>query len=265
MELYQALPDKINSKTTKDLPVQVVERIRYLWKASFNVLNSISSNPVESAFNDAISLSHHLSKKMMQTILNHGVYLPQSYLQQLCEKCCVLQIPSLTCRSRLKRRSRKSKCNQKAKKANHDSLKIKNQLIRTCLICNHVTGTHIGCKRGSRSASLAASHSEANVMPEETPKIFNKPSAKSFSFHDIMKATDTSGQSFNIQRNDDSSSFDMIERKTEGGFGGKYLTLIEREQLNKKLKKKQKKIGDDSKNPATSLASLRNIFSSSLA
>jgi RNase P subunit RPR2 len=279
MDLYEELPAKINSKIMKDLPLQIIERIRFLWKASYKVLDgNITSNSSSNKANieDALHSSHEYSRKFMHSVLNHGIHLPQSYLQRLCEKCCILQLPSLTCRSRLKPRTKKSKCNRSADQVNHhESSKchMKNQLIRTCLVCSHITRTQIGCKRGktqpASSTSTPHQPSEAKVSlvaasPAAEPLLVMKPtvtpSSKGFSFHDIMKNSSATSQPSEAASETVTTT---ASTSAERGSGKRYLTLIEREQSMKKMKKKQKRMSEEGNQSTSSLASIRNIFSSS--
>lgn len=252
MELYLPLPDPLHSSIVKDLPLHLIKRIRYLWISSFESLG----NEIEH-----VAVSHRLSRAFMELVIEHGVILTDEHRSRICEKCCVLQIPTFTCRTRIRSRSKHSRCNKKnlcnddgnngAKPLDASSKvlqkrRFKNEIIRTCLVCSHITNTNIGCSRKKRKADTTITATAGIPQPliTEKPVISNVKStpAKKFSFHESLQRRLSAPAKLLSGISGDFVPLDG----TTTDFNGesRFLTLLEREQLNKKMKKRRTIGGD---------------------
>jgi len=236
MEIYIPLPDQLYSRVLKDVPQYVTKRLRYLWISAHECLGTSLDN---------ISLSHHLSRSFMESVLEQGITLTEEYMNRLCQKCCVLQVPSLTCRSRLRSRTKQSNCNRKIVKKSTNtpsaqgdkkSNRLKSELIRTCLVCQHISKMKTGFSKKKRNINQtnevlqSVTEKPAVRIDESKNKIVSTPS-KRFSFHDSLQRRLSAPAKLN------GISGDYVPLGATGEK--KFLNLLEREKLNKKLKKRK--------------------------
>lgn len=103
MEIFEALPITLRSNISQELPSSVYQRLAYLWKISHSLaLTSITS-------------SHLLSRSFISLVNKYAIELPSNIRYRICSYCCVLQLPSITCSVKVRRRGRESRRNIKLK------------------------------------------------------------------------------------------------------------------------------------------------------
>ena len=126
----------------KEIPPAVILQLTFLWKAIHEVCLT------------SLSLSHNYSRKFLAIVDEHGIELPNTHVcsTRLCEWCGVIQLPTLTCSSRLRAIKLKSRINRSregssssgnmgtgVERGSHEgqSKKLKNVLVTACLMCKH--------------------------------------------------------------------------------------------------------------------------------
>ena len=99
MEIFEPLPHHLNAAGGQRISHDIHQRLMYLWKSCHEFALS------------SVILSHSLSKKFKELVSQHNIMLPSNFDDRLCSKCCVIQLPSLTCTVRLQKiRKRKFNC-----------------------------------------------------------------------------------------------------------------------------------------------------------
>lgn len=220
MTLYQPLPKQLYSNISKDIPSHIVERLNFLWKSAYECLLSSS-----------ITISHRLSHSFMKLIYEHDITLPDTYMQQICKYCLVLHVPTVTYIERIRRVSKSSK-NLASKSSD-----LKNTIIRLCLICKKTINLNIGF---SKRKEIKVASSTVSNQPFREPI---KSPPKKFSFHETLQRRITTStvssiiSSTGLPSNDfiSLSSFDSTIKDISNNK--RFLTLLEREQLKKKIRK----------------------------
>ncbi len=134
MDLYEEIPSTLISSFGKEISPPVSMQLNFLWKGMH-----------ETALR-SLDLSHQMSRSFVQLVKEHGINnLPEFVMtERICQWCCVIQLPSVTCQSRLRKRSLKGGINRYRKGAgesaegeSHPSAKLKNVLVSSCLLCKH--------------------------------------------------------------------------------------------------------------------------------
>ena len=128
--LYEEIPAILHSSFGKDLSPAVSLELQYLWKG------------MHQAALTSMELSHHMSRSFVDLVKEHGIdNLPEFVMsERICQWCCAIQIPSVTCRSRIRKRSLKGGLNRYRKGCGeniegelHPSAKLKNVIVSHCL------------------------------------------------------------------------------------------------------------------------------------
>jgi RNase P subunit RPR2 len=99
MEIFEALPTPLKSNISQEVPASVSQRLNYLWKSSFALALS------------SITTSHLISRSFVNLVNKYAIELPSNIRYRICSYCSVLQLPSITCSVKVRRRGRQSRRN----------------------------------------------------------------------------------------------------------------------------------------------------------
>lgn len=260
------LPKKLQSATGAPIPAHITFNLHYLWNTAFDTYPCGPS--------DTLSLSHQLSRSFSKLCGKNRVSLPNSYTNQLCKYCSAIQVTGETCYSRVRprniRRLRKKYRLANSAKSNDVNSDIKNEIIRHCKICNRVNLVKMGFKRhlSNTRSIIQVSSTDNKNDPAKEKQSSEKPK---FSFHESLQRRMSAPAKILNESQDFIPLTSQVDEiiTTDISTGKKrYLNLVEREQLNKKLKRR-KTLGSMGPSSSTSLptspsrpglASLKSIF-----
>jgi hypothetical protein len=99
------------------------------------------------------SSRHFLS---LPLIVTGSVDLEECVPRRLCSWCSIIQIPTVTCRVRLRHRTKRSKVNQSANKNKTTKRKIKNEIVYHCLTCDRISSREDVCKKPLSAAAASS-------------------------------------------------------------------------------------------------------------
>lgn len=99
---------------------------------------------------DAPAISQSLSRSFTRVCDEHLVDLPEEVRGRLCCRCGALQLPTLTCSVRVKRRRARSRINRNGipRLGKGAGEKFRNEVVRRCLLCGRVSQRAAGHRRG---------------------------------------------------------------------------------------------------------------------
>ena len=137
MEVYEPLPQPINSKVLcspllflqiilldppllsppidqfgQEIAAHIQQRLHYQWKLVHRFAKT------------ALPLSHKTSRDFVQICNTYGVDLPSYVIRRLYPWCSVIQLPAITCSTKLQKRTRRSQSNSQ-----QQHKKIKNEIV----------------------------------------------------------------------------------------------------------------------------------------
>lgn len=169
----------------KSVAPGVSQQLRYLWRSSFSLARSHESA--------ARSLSHTLSLQLVQLASKHKIVLASQVKDRLCSGCSAVQVPSLTCKVRLRSRSLHSRVNRKqagtptvsvSTTASQAPRKLKNEIVSVCSLCSHTARKGGSQRKLTRRSSPALSALVgSNAAPVKAPTTaLAAPAKKAFSF-----------------------------------------------------------------------------------
>lgn len=122
---------KLRSRSRGEVPSAVVAKLKYLWSVAHEVAKT------------SPQLSHAASLEFKDLITKEDVVLPRHITEKLCSGCGAIQIPSVTCSTRLRTSGRRS-CVNRALKSLYvpdtqggGTVKVKNVAVTRCLLCQH--------------------------------------------------------------------------------------------------------------------------------
>ena len=205
--LYEEIPAILHSSFGKDLSPAVSLELQYLWKG------------MHQAALTSMELSHHMSRSFVDLVKEHGIdNLPEFVMsERICQWCCAIQIPSVTCRSRIRKRSLKGGLNRYRKGCGeniegelHPSAKLKNVIVSHCLRCgkkakkigenkvktyaseesakNDIVGVRRDCSGSKSSAEIKGAQTKnsggTKRLSDGSRSKSKENSKKSFSFRD---------------------------------------------------------------------------------
>jgi len=159
------------------IPHAVQHRLSYLWEASHTSLAN------------SLPLSHALSRSFMSLANSQLVDIPPFVKTHICLHCSVLLYPTITSTVRLKKNSRESRFSRKARQHIGECNKtivsesrgksVKNILVTTCKVCDHVTSTPAYDRKPLKSKVPLTESSSSSSSTSSS-------SIKSFSFLDTV-------------------------------------------------------------------------------
>jgi RNase P subunit RPR2 len=139
--ISEQLPHQLKNNSRGDIPQAVVAQLNYLWNVCHEVAGSSSQ------------LSHAASMQLKQLIREYDVALPTYITSKLCAWCSAVQIPSVTCSTRIRGRGKGSSVNRTLRSLHVGSgetplqpgatpsaaVKVKNAAVSRCKVCSRKT------------------------------------------------------------------------------------------------------------------------------
>jgi len=206
MELFEQLPSPLRSAFSFEVPPAVVLQMHFLWQALHETCTT------------SLSLSHSYSRKFLALVDAHGVELTTSQRSRLCSRCGVIQLPSITTSTRLRRVALRSRVNRKrsraaaksappqalsldraaAAAAQHKSkaipgtAKLVSVATTRCLQCKHTyedSGVLAGIPRDLKNSATPVAASTSISPPQSAKKVNKQP----FSFSAATSAASSAG------------------------------------------------------------------------
>ena len=238
MELFEALPSSLQSSLKHELPPSIVKQLEFLWEA----LHMVSTSR---------DLSLVYSRRFLDLLDLHGVEIPSNHSlhTRLCGKCSIIQLPTITVRSRIHSIKLRSRINRKrsapvnfdpaaplistgndSQKSSSGTYKVKSVLMSHCLCCGH-TYHGIGHDTGvlRNEGRLTSETSNRVSLPASAP-IPSSKKKKPFSF---TNTTSTSGIR-GIGTSEVASSFNSNTSTAK-------ISLLDIERARKKQKRQEAK------------------------
>ena len=190
----------------------------------------------------------------MQLIIRHDISLPESIALRICSSCSSLLVPGLSCTSRLRSRSKKSRINKT--KGNKGQLFCSELVFRVCSQCLVYTSnfskyfqnkTCLQCKaRISQGLGFLKvskppiAKKETTPVPVMTPKSKQKQSPEKFSF-----LNSSSSIKRKVSDIGDENKFSSAVKKINNLDGLDFVKMANSPTINllelERLRKKQKR------------------------
>ena len=95
----------------QEIALHIQQRLHYQWKLVHKFAKTV------------LPLSHKTSRDFVHICNTYGVDLPSYVTRRLCPWCSVIQLPAITCSTKLQKRTRRSQANIHTKK------KLKNEVV----------------------------------------------------------------------------------------------------------------------------------------
>ena len=114
--LFPAFPPVLSYEHSlhQDVPVHIYARLRYLYTSLVTLHNA------------SLSSIHSISKAFMQVIHDEQIVMPIFLQERFCNRCHMCLLPGVSCRIRIRPRSRRSKANRSLGK---EEKAMRNQVV----------------------------------------------------------------------------------------------------------------------------------------
>ena len=221
----------------KNHPKELVEKLIYLYKSAHDLVLA------------SLSLSHELMSDFVKTILDNKIKLPHKVLYQICHHCSCIQIPGLSCRSKIKTRKRYKKPNSSDLDIYSDqqlikSKKYKKVLLRTCLLCNQTMTEPcepVGKKRPSTTTNLTLPNAHIlNSQQKSKINVQNTPNSKRFNFLDMISSSSNSNSNTLNNSNNNSALTMNTPQNKSTGLSGDFISFNSSSSSNNNSNNKRK-------------------------
>jgi hypothetical protein len=168
--------------------------------------------------------------------------------RRLCSWCSIIQIPTVTCRVRLRHRTKRSKVNQQSGKR-----KIKNEIVYHCLTCDRISSREEVCKKPLPVTPSSTPVTTPVATRAGSSSVDSKRDKKKFNFLEMLsqsRGTPPPAHAIAKGLSLGSGGLDFIPLVSSEGGGEandrtpkKRVSLLELEENRKSNKKKRKSLG----------------------